>query len=95
MSRVCGSQVALTSLVQYKITQYYTNNNVNWLLFILLCMYMLIMRALKQGNNNETDRKTEQHNTTHPKQSYFKEKVAASGGIQTCNTRILGYTLTN
>ena len=35
----------------------------------------------RQGNNNKHNRKAKQHNTTHPKQSFFTEKLATSGGM--------------
>ena len=42
------------------------------------------MRCLeRQGKATQHNRKTKQHNTTRPKQSFFKEKLAASGGTQT------------
>ena len=42
------------------------------------------MRFLKrQGKATQHNRRTEQHNTTRPKQLFFKEKLAASGGTRT------------
>ena len=40
----------------------------------------MLRKARQQQQHN---RKAKQHNTTHPKQSFFKEKLAASGGIRT------------
>ena len=41
---------------------------------------MLIER---QGKATQHNRKTKQHNTTRPRQLFFKEKIAASGGTRT------------
>ena len=43
-----------------------------------------------KGNTTTTQQKGKQHNTTHPKQSFFKEKLAASGVsciVLTCKVR--------
>ena len=48
--------------------------------------------VLEKGNNTT---KTKQHNTTHPKELFFKEKLATSGGIPTHDTHTLGNALTN
>ena len=49
------------------------------------------MRCLeRQGKATQHNRKTKQHNITHPKQLFFKEKLAASGGTRIHDTRVLG-----
>ena len=41
-------------------------------------------RDAEKGKAMATNnRKVKQHNTTRPKQSFFKEKLAASGGTRT------------
>ena len=40
----------------------------------------MLRKARQQQQHN---RKAKQRNTTHPKQSFFKEKLAASGGTRT------------
>ena len=37
----------------------------------------------KKGKATQHNRKTKQHNTTRPRQLFFKEKIAASGGTRT------------
>ena len=42
------------------------------------------MRRLeRQGKVTQHNGKTKQHDTTRPKQLFFKEKLAASGGTRT------------
>ena len=46
--------------------------------------YNHCMRGLeRQGKATQHNRKTKQHNTTRPRQLFFKEKLAALGGIRT------------
>ena len=46
-----------------------------------LYMTLIIHEMLRQGNTTQHNRKTKQHNTTHPKQ--YVSKLAASGGTRT------------
>ena len=49
----------------------------------------------RQVKATQHNRKTKQHNTTCPRQVFFKEKLAASGGTWTHNTLILGVYIYN
>ena len=42
-----------------------------------------LQEMLRKARQQQHNRKAKQHNTTCPKQSFFKEKLAASGGTQT------------
>ena len=47
-----------------------------------ICMTLIIHEMLikRQDKATQHNRKKKQHNITHPKQLFFKEKVAPSGG---------------
>ena len=39
-----------------------------------------LREMLRKAKQQQHNRKAKQHNTTRPKQSFFKEKLSASGG---------------
>ena len=44
------------------------------------CYEQSLQEMLRKARQQQHNRVAKQHNTTSPKQSFFKEKLAASGG---------------
>ena len=47
-----------------------------------------LQEMLRKARQQQHNRKAKQHSTTRPKQSFFKEKLAALGGTQTQNHQL-------
>ena len=63
--------------------------------FALWTILQEMLRKARQQQQQQHNRKAKQHNTTRPKQSFFKEKLAASGGTRTHDISSPGDALTN
>ena len=63
-----------TEMVTHRLLLFHTH---------VQCMNYHFKRCWERQEQH--NRKAKQHNTTRPKQSFFKEKLAASGGIRTHN----------
>ena len=53
-------------------------------LYFEICTSTILQEMLRKARQQQQhNRKAKQHNTTRPKQSFFKEKLGASGGTRT------------
>ena len=65
----------------------YTTHLILLYMYMYMCMHACtwttLQEMLRKARQQQRNRKSKQHNTTRPKQSFFKEKLAASGGTWT------------
>ena len=73
-----------------------STSNVAWLQCVYFHVHVheqSLQEMLRKARQQQHNRKAKQHNTTRPKQSFFKEKLATLGGTRTHDHQLSRHTM--